>query len=153
MDRFLSALLLVTASVMAHGAEAKHDTAKGQRTAVEEFKARTQHEMAACSAIASKIPRTGNEMAFIAALEPKKKCLISGEAKARGAFPDALKQMSNNPAASQLLKDFFGAWLAAFDNMGQNLRESNAQYEKRTADARAKYETLWKSFKKEAAKK
>jgi hypothetical protein len=101
MKRLLSALLLVTASVIAYGAEEDPATAKVERTPVEEFKAITQQEMATCSKVASTIPRITNEMEYVAALEPLKVCLIAGHGKVRASFPAALKQMSNNQAASE----------------------------------------------------
>lgn len=153
MKRFLSATLLLTVSLIANGAEEKPAAAQAKRTAVQEFKTRTQQEMVACSGHAFSIVRKATEMENIAAQEPTKACVIAGREKVRDTFPDALKQVSNNPAASALLEDFYSAWLASFDNLGRGARETIPQFEKRSAEERAKYEALWKRFEKAAAKK
>ena len=153
MKRFLSASLLSIVSIITYAADETPAAVKGEPAAVEEFKAITQQEMTACAAASFTVVHQGSEMEIVAAYQPIKACILAGHEKVRNAFPDALKQVSNNAPATALLKEFYSTWMASFDNVGQNGRETRAQYEKRSADERVKYEAIWKRFKKAAAKK
>ena len=152
MKRFLSIPLLFAVSVMAYGAAATESTIQAKRSAVAEFKERTQQQMALCSTPGSGAPRKA-KVGKIAAPQPGKNCVLSGHEKVRSVFPDALKEVSDNPAASELLKDFYSAWLAAFDNLERGEREPVPQFEKRKAERQAKYEALWQRFEKEVGEK
>lgn len=77
-------------------------------------------------------------------------CIKEGRIGAKKAYPPALNAVSKRPAAAKLLKDYYAAWLTAFDSVIPAPNETKAHYEQRLVDAESKYDEIWNRLEIEA---
>lgn len=77
-------------------------------------------------------------------------CLKTGRSEAKKMFGPALAKVSKKPAASKLLKDYYAAWLTAFNGVSPDANERKIVYEQRQAHADTKQEEAWNRFEIES---
>jgi hypothetical protein len=77
-------------------------------------------------------------------------CLKTGRSEAKKFFGPALAKVSKKPAASNLLKDYYGSWLTALNGVMPEPGERKIDYERRQSAADTKSDEYWNRFEVEA---
>lgn len=77
-------------------------------------------------------------------------CQKKAKAEVKKLFPKANAAVANKPTASNLLKDYYAAWLSALDGITPDANERKVDYDNRQGEASRKADAIWNRFEIEA---
>ncbi len=76
--------------------------------------------------------------------------LRTGKSNAKKLFQDAHAQLENNSEESRLLKEYYAAWLIAFEGISPDETELKVDYERRQREALRRMNEAWHRFEIES---
>jgi uncharacterized low-complexity protein len=120
-----------------------------KRSPTDEFRGQTQYQIMMCS-LKVKLSISEAQLGTTKPENDPAKCIKEGKAEVKKVFPAALKSVSKNPVAGRLIKDYYAAWLTAFDAILPRPDDLKVDYERRQAANEAKYDEVWNRLEIEA---
>ncbi|MCC2954532.1 hypothetical protein LK542_02755 [Massilia sp. IC2-477] len=120
-----------------------------KQTPTDAFRGQTQYQIMMCS-LKVKLFASKSTLGTATAEDDPAKCIKDGKAEVKKFYPAALKNVSKNPSATKLIKDYYAAWLTAFEAVPPRSDELRIDYERRQAASEAKYDEIWNRLEVEA---
>jgi hypothetical protein len=121
-----------------------------KRTPIEEFRGATQFQLIKCKLEATSAILKVELGEINDAYSPIATCQKEGRAEIKKKFIKANAKLAHNTSASKILKDYYAAWLSAFNGITPEAGELKVVYEKRQSDLNRKADELWSRFEIEA---
>lgn len=121
-----------------------------KQTPTDAFRGTTQFQILKCQ-LSTKSALLQVEMGQLEnALPVISACLKEGRADVKKVYGPALAKVSKQPAAAKLLKDYYAAWLTAFDGVSPQPSDTKRSYQQRQEAAETRYDEIWNRFEIEA---
>lgn len=135
-------LLITLSLVILHGAV----MADEPKTPIEKFRGQTQYQSLICD-LEAKLAFGKVDLGEIKTVyEPIGKCLNDGKLAVKTLFPKALASAAKKPSSVKLLKDYYAAWLTAFNSISPRADDRVVDYKSRQAIEESKVNAAWNRF-------
>lgn len=130
--------------------------ATASRSSITEFQHTTKYHLFLCKTIIQNYFVLSELAKYKRSSQPTKefaeikRCIDSGLAEAQTGYQATQTLLSENPAAQNLLKEYFLAWMSGMNNLAPQIGEPQATFDQRVTALEAKITDAWNRFNLEA---